>query len=81
MADRAILTTLPKLNGTNWFEWKKEAETFLPLAGLDGIVDTKEVPTGAKAAKWNTKDCKMYASLFFLIKPNYHAPIINIKSG
>ena len=35
MADRAILATLPKLNGSNWFEWKKEAETFLMLASLN----------------------------------------------
>ena len=81
MADRAILATLPKLNGSNWFEWKKEAETFLLLAGLDSTIDAEEVPTRVKAAEWTTKDCKMYAYLFFLIEPNYHAPIINIKSG
>ena len=45
MADKVILTTLPKLNESNWFEWKKEAETFLLLAGLDA----EEIPTGAKA--------------------------------
>src|SRR5882762_5633780 len=81
MADRAILATLPKLNGSNWFEWKKEAETFLLLAGLDGTIDAEEVPTGAKAAEWMAKDRKIYAYLFFLIEPNYRAPIINIKSG
>ena len=81
MADKAILATLPKLNGSNWFEWKKEAETFLLLAGLDGIIDAEEVPTGAKATEWNSKDRKTYAYLFFLIEPNYHAPIIDIKSG
>jgi len=81
MADRTILATLPKLNGTNWFEWKKEAETFLLLAGLDGTIDAEEVPTGAKAAEWTTKDRKTYAYLFFLIEPNYRAPIIDIKSG
>ena len=75
MADNVILTTLPNLN---WFEWKKEAETFLLLAGLD----TKEVPTGVKAASdWAAKDHKMYVYLFFLIEPNYCAPIIDIKSG
>jgi hypothetical protein len=81
MADRAILATLPKLNGSNWFEWKKEAETFLLLVGLDGTIDAEEVPTGAKAAEWMAKDCKTYAYLFFLIELNYHAPIIDIKSG
>jgi hypothetical protein len=81
MADKAILATLLKLNGLNWFEWKKEAETFLLLAGLDGTIDTKEVPTGAKATKWTVKDRKTYMYLFFLIEPNYHAPIIDIKSG
>jgi hypothetical protein len=56
-------------------------ETFLLLAGLDGIIDTKEIPTGTKATKWMVKDCKTYVYLFFLMEPNYHAPIINIKSG
>jgi hypothetical protein len=81
MADKVILATLPKLNGSNWFEWKKEAETFLLLAGLDGIIDAKDIPTGAKATKWNAKDHKTYAYLFFFIKLNYHVPIINIKSS
>ena len=76
MADKAILATLPKLNGSNWFEWKKEAKTFLLLAGLDGVIDAEEVPTGAKAATdWTMKDRKTYAYLFFLIEPNYRAPI------
>jgi hypothetical protein len=81
MADRAILATLPKLNGSNWFEWKKEAEMFLLLAGLDGIIDAEEVPTRAKAAEWMPKDRKAYVYLFFLIEPNYHTPIIDFKSG
>jgi hypothetical protein len=76
MADKAILSTLPKLNGSNWFEWKKEAETFLLLAGLDGTIDAEEVPTGA-----TVKDRKTYADLFFLIELNYRAPIVDIKSG
>ena len=80
MADKAILSTLPKLNGSNWFEWKKEAETFLLLAGLDGIIDAKDIPTGMKAAEWTAKDRKTYAYLFFLIEPNYRVPIIEIKS-
>jgi hypothetical protein len=67
MADRAILATLPKLNSSNWFEWKKEAETFLLLAGLDGIIDSEDIPNGVKAAEWTTKDRKTYAYLFFLI--------------
>jgi hypothetical protein len=81
MADKAILAALPKSNGSNWFEWKKEAETFLLLAGLDRIIDAEDVPTRAKATEWNSKDCKTYAYLFFLIEPNYCMPIINIKSG
>ena len=81
MTDKAILASLPKLNGSNWFEWKKEAETFLLLAGLDGIIDAEEIPTGTKAAEWTAKDRKTYAYLFFLIELNYRAPIIDIKSG
>ena len=78
MADKAVLATLPKLSGSNWLEWKKEAETFLMLAGLDGIIDAEEALT---TAKWTAKDRKTYAYLFFLIELNYRAPIIDMKSG
>ena len=82
MADKVILATLPKLNNSNWFDWKKEAKTFLLLAGLDRVIDAKEVPTGVKAvSNWTVKDCKMYAYLFFLIELNHHAPVIDIKSS
>ena len=81
MTDKAILASLPKLNGSNWFKWKKEVEIFLLLVGLDGIIDAEEVPTGAKAVEWMTKDRKTYVYLFFLIEPNYCAPIIDFKLG
>ena len=81
MADRAILATLQKLNSSNWFEWKKEAKTFLLLAGLDRIINAADIPTGSKAAEWNSKDHKVYTYIFFLIEPNYHASIIESKSG
>jgi hypothetical protein len=81
MADKAILAILPKLNSSNWFEWKKEAETFLLLAGLNGIIDAEDIPTGMKATEWTVKDRKTYAYLFFLIELNYRVPIIDIKSG
>ena len=78
MADKVILATLPKLNESNWFEWKKEAETFILLAGLDA----EEVPTGAKAVNdWTANDHKTYVYHFFLIEPNYCAPIIDIRSS
>ena len=51
------------------------------MAGLDGIINAADIPTGSKAAEWNSKDRKVYAYLFFLIKPNYHTPIIKVKSG
>ena len=79
MADKAILATLPKLNGSNWFEWKN-MEIFLLLAGLDGIINAADIPTGSKAAEWNSKDHKVYVYFFFLIKPNYCLLIIKIKS-
>ena len=81
MADRAILATLQKLNSSNWFEWKKETKTFLLLAGLDRIINAADIPTGSKAAEWNSKDHKVYIYIFFLIEPNYHASIIKSKSG
>ena len=81
MTDKAILASLSKLNGLNWFKWKKEVETFPLLAGLDGIIDAKEVPTGVKAVEWMIKDRKTYAYRFFIIEPNYRAPIIDFKSG
>ena len=79
--EKAILSGLPKFNGSNWFEWKKEAETFLMLASLDEVIDAGVVPTDKKAAEWITKDRKVYAYIFFLVEPNYRAPILDIKSG
>jgi hypothetical protein len=60
---------------------EKGSRNFLLLAGLDGIIDAKDIPTGAKAIEWNVKDRKTYAYLFFLIELNYCAPIIDIKSS
>ena len=81
MAYRVILAILPKLNSSDWFEWMMEPETILLLAGLDRIIDAADIPTGSKATEWNSKDHKLYVYLFFLIKPNYYAPIIEIKSS
>lgn len=53
-------------------------EIFLLLAGLDGIIDAENISTGMKAAEWMAKDHKMYV---FLIEPNYHTLIVDIKSG
>lgn len=50
------------------------------LASLDGVIDDKEVPD-SKAADWIAKDRKVYAYIFFLVEPNYRAPILDIKSG
>lgn len=67
MTERAILATLPRLNGLNWFEWKKETETFLMLAGLDGVVNAEEIPTEAKTEdKCIYKDRKTYSTCFSL---------------
>ena len=73
MANKAILATLPKLNSSNWFAWKKEAETFLLLAGLDRIIDAEDISTGMKATEWMATKC-MRAFL-----PYYCALIIGIK--
>ena len=81
MAYRVILAILPKLNSSDWFEWMMEPETILLLAGLDRIIDAADIPTVSKATEWNSKDHKLYVYLFFLIKPNYYAPIIEIKSS
>ena len=80
MLDTQFLANIPKLKGSNWFEWKKEAKTLLLLAGLDGIIGA-EVPTDPEAAAWMAKDRKVYTYIFFLINPNHCAPIIKLKSG
>ena len=51
------------------------------LASLDGIIQANEVLTDTKAVEWIAKDWKVYAYIFFLIKPNYQAPILDLKSG
>lgn len=81
---KGLLGSIAKLNGSNWFEWSKEAETLVMLSGLDGILDAADddVPTTAtKLAEWNTNDRKIYAYLYFIIEPNYRSPIVELKSG
>ena len=81
MTEKTILFTLPKFNGTNWFEWKKQVETFLMLGSLDEVIDAGVDSVGKKDAGWIEKDRKAYAYIFFLVEPNYRAPILDIKSG
>ena len=81
MAEKTILFTLPKFNSTNWFEWKKQVETFLMLGSLDEVIDAGVNPVGKKDAGWIEKDRKAYAYIFFPVEPNYRAPILDIKSG
>ena len=81
MTEKTILFTLPKFNGTNWFEWKKQVETFLMLGSLDEVIDAGVDSVGKKDAGWIEKDRKAYAYIFFLVEPNYRALILDIKSG
>lgn len=54
------------------------------FSGCDGVIEVADadVPSsGTKLAEWTIKDRKAYATLFFLIEPNYRAPILELDSG
>ena len=74
------MSQLPKLTGTNWYEWQKEIETYFMLIGCGGHV-TSTKPGGDKGLKWDQVDQKVYAVIWFFVDPNYHGPIITTKSG
>jgi gag-polypeptide of LTR copia-type len=75
----AVMTYLPKLTGNNWYEWKKEVETYFMLIGCRVHVGS-EKPGGAKASEWEALDEKVYAMIWFLVDPNYRSLIITMKS-
>jgi hypothetical protein len=74
------MSQLPKLTGTNWYEWQKEIETYFMLIGCGGHVSSTK-PGGDKGSEWDQVDQKVYAVIWFLVDPNYRGPIITTKSG
>ena len=78
--ERAVLTYLPKLTGNNWYEWKKEVQTYFMLIGCGGHVGS-EKPGGAKASEWEALDQKVYAIIWFLVDPIHRSPIVTTNSG
>ena len=78
--DRAVMSQLPKLTDTNWYEWQKEIETYFMLIGCRGHVSSTK-SGGDKGSEWDQVDQKVYAVIWFLVDPNYHGPIITTKSG
>lgn len=78
--DRAFISTLPKLTGDNWYEWKKEIETYFLLIGCGGHVGSTR-PLDEKRSEWDTLDQKVYAIIWFLIDPSHRSSIITTNSG
>lgn len=74
------MTQLPKLTGDNWYEWKKEVETYFMLIGCGGHVKS-EKPGDTKASEWEILDQKVYAVIWFLVDANHRSPIVNTSSG
>lgn len=74
------MTHLPKLTGNNWYEWKKEVETYFMLIGCGGHVKS-EKPEGTKASEWEVLDQKVYAVIWFLVDANHRSPIVTTTSG
>lgn len=77
------MTYLPKLTGNNWYEWKKEVETYCMLIGC-GEHLSSEKPGGEKVSvisEWEKIDQKVYAVIWFLVDPNHRSPIVATKSG
>src|ERR1700691_134511 len=78
--DRAVMSQLPKLTGTHWYEWQKKIETYFMLIGCGGHMGSTK-PEGDKGSEWDQVDQKVYAVIWFLVDPNYRGPIITSKSG
>ena len=74
------MTHLPKLTGDNWYEWKKEVETYFMLIGCGGHIKS-EKPGGTKASEWDALDQKVYAIIWFLVDANHRSPIVTTTSG
>jgi len=74
------MATLPKLTGDNWYEWKKEIETYFLLIGCGGHVGSTR-PLDEKRLEWDTLDQKVYAIIWFHLDPSHRSSIITTNSG
>ena len=61
------MSQLPKLTGTNWYEWQKEIETYFMLIGCGGHIGSTK-PGGDKGLEWDQVDQKVYAVIWFLVE-------------
>lgn len=67
-----LLTQIPVLTTTNWFNWKTEMEMLLAMEGLSGIVlgtDTKD--KAQDKAVWEKDDSKARVAIYFRIDSQY----------
>jgi hypothetical protein len=63
-----LISSLPKLNNSNWFLWSKKMKMVFLAAELPGIVGGS-VPTEARdKAAWDRRDMMMLAYLFMAIE-------------
>jgi hypothetical protein len=74
------MASIPNLTGDNWYEWKKEVETYFMFIGCGGHVSSTK-PGGDKVLEWDRLDQKVYAVIWFLINPNHRSPIMTTNSG
>ena len=66
-----MVTTIPKLNNSNWFTWIKKLKMVFLAAGLDGIA-SRSPPTDLDLkAKWDLLDRQMLAYLYISIEDDF----------
>ncbi|TFY55406.1 hypothetical protein EVG20_g9328 [Dentipellis fragilis] len=77
----AILTAVPILDGSNWFNWMKPMKMVFLTAGLIGITSGMKLMGVKELAEWMAKDMQMIAYIFAKVSPEFRYLIKDLESA
>jgi gag-polypeptide of LTR copia-type len=77
----AILTTVPMLDSTNWYDWSKGMKMFFMGAEADGIASGSPPSDPTELVAWKKLDRKMTAYIYSKVNADYHYLVEDLESG
>lgn len=66
-----MISTIPKLDDTNWFTWIKKMKMIFLAVGLEGIASGSPPTEAAQKTKWDALDRQMLAYLYMAISDDF----------
>lgn len=67
----SVITSIPKLDDSNWFAWAKKMKMAFLAAGLDGISSGSPPTDPALKARWDNLDRQMLAYVYLAISDEF----------